>query len=99
MPVAACGAPVGTVVPGTRGPLTGGQDGAMSPDDIADRFRFHPADTAEKRAAHEHVRARCFELAETLNVALPECREKSLAITKLEEVMYLGNAALARDPG
>lgn len=68
----------------------------MRADDITNRFSFHPADTEEKRAAHEHIQARCRELAHELNEALPEGREKSTAITKLEEVMFWANAATAR---
>jgi hypothetical protein len=68
----------------------------MAPEDIAHRFAFHPANTEEKRDAHTSVRQQCRQLADFLNEALPEGREKSLAITHLEEVMFWGNAALAR---
>lgn len=68
----------------------------MSPEDIANRFAFHAATTEEKRDAHTSVRQNCRRLADVLNELLPEGREKSLAITKLEEVMYWGNAGLAR---
>lgn len=68
----------------------------MSMDDLVNRFRFHRAD--EKKAElHNIVRTKCFQLATELNEILPEGREKSLAITKLEEVMFWGNAALARE--
>ena len=68
----------------------------IDPGDIANRFDFHPADTDVKRQAHETVRAECRQLVEFLNDALPDGREKSLAITKLEEVMFWSNAAIAR---
>ena len=68
----------------------------MDPADIENRFAFHAATTDEKRDAHSSVRRQCRALADELNVQLPEGREKSLAITKLEEVMFWGNAALAR---
>lgn len=68
----------------------------MAPEDIAHRFAFHPATTDEKRDAHTSVRQQCRQLADSLNEQLPEGREKSLAITHLEEVMFWGNAALAR---
>lgn len=64
--------------------------------DIGNRFSFHPADTTEKQEAHERIRSYCRELAETLNAELPEGREKSLAITHLEETMMWSNAAVAR---
>jgi hypothetical protein len=70
----------------------------MDPRDIANRFTFHPADTAEKRFAHEDVRAHFLALAEYLNEKLPSGREKSLAITELEKVMFWANAAIARQP-
>lgn len=66
--------------------------------DINNRFAFHAATTEEKRDAHTSVRQQCRQLADFLNDKLPDGREKSLAITKLEEVMFWGNAALAR-PG
>lgn len=65
--------------------------------DIAHRFAFHAATTDEKRDAHTSVRQACRRLADDLNERLPDGREKSLAITKLEEVMFWANAALARD--
>jgi len=68
----------------------------MTPEDIEHRFAFHAATTDEKRDAHTSVRQECRRLADELNGQLPEGREKSLAITHLEEVMFWGNAALAR---
>jgi hypothetical protein len=64
--------------------------------DLQNRFRFHPADTKGKQDAHEHVREQCRRLAENLNELLPEGREKSLAVTNLEQAMFWSNAALAR---
>lgn len=69
----------------------------MDVNDIENRFAFHTATTDEKRDAHTSVRQQCRQLADALNEQLPEGREKSLAITKLEEVMFWGNAALARN--
>lgn len=69
----------------------------MSPEDIAHRFAFHAAPDQEKRDEHTSVRQACRRLADELNERLPEGREKSLAITHLEEVMFWGNAALARN--
>ncbi|GAA4933985.1 hypothetical protein HD597_010073 [Nonomuraea thailandensis] len=69
----------------------------MTPADLDNRFSFHPADTVIKQRAHEHVRSRCRYLAQILDDDLPDGREKSLAMTKLEEVMFWANAAIARD--
>lgn len=68
----------------------------MAPEDLTNRFSFHPANSDEKRQAHEDVRAMCLSLAHELNDRVPEGREKSLAITHLEEVMFWSNAAIAR---
>jgi hypothetical protein len=68
----------------------------VTPEDIENRFAFHPASDDEKRMAHTSVRQSCLQLALFLNDRLPEGREKSLAVTNLEEVMFWGNAALAR---
>jgi hypothetical protein len=64
--------------------------------DITHRFAFHPATTAEKRDEHTSIRVQCAHLAHNLNEQLPDGREKSTAIERLEEVMFWGNAAIAR---
>jgi len=69
----------------------------MDSADIENRFAFHAAPDEEKRNAHTAIRSHCWGLADYLNDKLPEGREKSLAITHLEEVMLWSNAALARN--
>jgi hypothetical protein len=66
-------------------------------EDIENRFVYHPP-TGSKVGQHEQTRAWCRELAHRLNGLLPEGREKSLAVTHLEEVMYWANGAIARSP-
>lgn len=64
--------------------------------DLERRFAFHPADTDEKRNAHQSVRDECLRLANHVDATCPDGREKSLAITNLEQVMMWANAAIAR---
>jgi hypothetical protein len=67
----------------------------MYPGDIARRFDHHVPDTA-RAEAHRLTRERIKKLALDLQDRLPEGREKSLAMTKLEEAMFWANAAIAR---
>ena len=69
----------------------------MQASDIENRFAFHAAATPEKRDEHASVRQSCRRLADFLNETVPEGREKSLAISHLEETMFWANAAIARD--
>lgn len=64
-------------------------------DEISRRFR-HYAPTEERAAQHVDVRSALAEAAGHLADTLPEGREKSTAITKIEEAMFWANAALAR---
>lgn len=70
----------------------------MSIPDLENRFRYHPPQTEQRRQAHETVRSGLLTTAERLDELLPDGREKSLAITKLEEAMFWANASLARQP-
>lgn len=68
----------------------------MDRADLTHRFAYHPPAGDETRRAHEEVRELCGDLAQELNERLPEGREKSLAITHLEETLMWSNAAIAR---
>ena len=60
-------------------------------------FDHHPPTTDEAVLAHEQVRALFKDVAKTLS-NLPAGRERSLALTKLEEASFWAHAAIARPP-
>lgn len=62
--------------------------------EIATRFSFHPA-TEFTGPVHDEVRAEHRELAAWIEHMLPDCRERSLALTALQESMMWCNAAVA----
>lgn len=66
-------------------------------DDIANRFDYHPATSDGVRKSHEATRLACHDLATFINGICPDGREKSTAVTKVEEVMFWANAAIARN--
>jgi hypothetical protein len=66
--------------------------------DLINRFGYHPPKDEVIVQKHETMRTTCLALARIMDSSLPDGREKSLAITKLEEAMFWGNAAIARDP-
>ena len=69
----------------------------MTLEDLENRFTYH-APGAAKASSHAFVREACGKLALVVEEALPDCREKSLAITKIEEAMFWANAGIARNP-
>ena len=71
--------------------------GGMTEDELVNRFAYH-APTGDKANKHQTVRGACFQAARTIDELAPDCREKSLALTALEEAMMWGNAAIARNP-
>lgn len=70
----------------------------MAEGDLENRFTYHKPDD-KKAGRHEHARAACYETACVVDALCPDGREKSLAITKLEEVLFWANAAIAREEG
>ena len=69
----------------------------MEVNDIRTRFTYHAPDPA-KAAKHQSIRQMLMNAAHNLNDMLADGREKSLAVTHLEEAMFWANAALARTP-
>lgn len=63
---------------------------------LIERFRHHPPRTDGRVREHETVRAKLVDVALTLDKLLPDGREKELALTRVEEAMFWGNAAVAR---
>lgn len=68
----------------------------MDPSEVQSRFAFYPARTLTVQQDHASVRKACADAARVITALCPEGREQSLAITKLEEAMMWGNAAIAR---
>lgn len=68
-------------------------------EDIDNRFAYHKPPDEDTARLHGVVRNLTGEVAREFHSILPEGREKSLAITKLEEAMFWANAAIARSSG
>jgi hypothetical protein len=68
----------------------------MATPDLENRFMYHPPKTEVIKRQHESVRNTVHAVAKLMDQALPDGREKALAITKLEEAMFWANAAIAR---
>jgi len=59
------------------------------------RFTYHPP-KEDQADVYQAIRGQAFHFAEDLEEWVPDCRERSLALTKLEEVVFWANAGLAR---
>lgn len=60
------------------------------------RFGYHPPRSDRRVQQHRDVRDHLLGVGQHLVGLLPDGREKSLSITKIEEAMFWANAALAR---
>lgn len=68
----------------------------MEKSDIEKRFTYHaPKDGQAQK--YEALRNAAKDFAGMLNIYCPESREKSLAVTHLEEVVFWANASIARN--
>lgn len=63
---------------------------------IKNAFTFHPAKD-DQPERYSDMRLKCLELAHHIATETPPSREQSVALTKLEEVMFWANAAIARN--
>lgn len=65
---------------------------------IENNFTYHaPKPEKEQATRYTEIRGHAKTLAEMLSRQCPPSRELSLAITKLAEVMFWANAAIARN--
>ena len=65
-------------------------------EDIEKRFTYHKP-TEEKVKVYPLLRDKAKELAYLIEENVPNSREKSCALTKLEEVVMWANAGIARN--
>ena len=64
--------------------------------DLMNRFSYHkPIDDQDYR--YKEIRNAALTFAELLGDYCPASRELSLALTKLEEAVFWGNASIARN--
>lgn len=67
-----------------------------SMEDLANRFTYHTP-TPEQTARYRTIRNQAHDLAKNFALLCPDSREKSLALTSLEQAVMWANAAIARN--
>ena len=68
----------------------------MDSDELAKRFTYH-APMPGQPEIYQGIRDEALKLALIIDASQPDSREKSLAITNLEEVVFWANAGVARN--
>ncbi|MFK4167729.1 hypothetical protein ACI2LM_15930 [Paenibacillus lautus] len=63
---------------------------------IENNFSYHAPKPGQPEIYHE-IREKAKELAYLIDQKAPDSREKSLAMTNLEQAVFWANAAIARD--
>jgi hypothetical protein len=66
----------------------------MATNEVTQRFEFHKADDITG-PRHDEIRLEFKAVAAFIDETLPDCREKALALTALQESMMWCNAAVA----
>ena len=67
----------------------------MDEKELENRFTYH-APKGDQPATYESIRDRGWNMAIYLSAVCPDCRELSIAVTKIEEAVMWANAAIAR---
>ncbi len=69
---------------------------AVPQKDLENRFTYH-LPKAGQPEKYENLRSYALGYAQLINDLCPDSREKSLALTSLEEAMMWANASIARN--
>ena len=67
----------------------------MNPIELVRRFTYHKL-TSNQPKQYEQIRDLGHRFADVINGICPDNREKSVAITKIEEAVMWANASIAR---
>lgn len=68
----------------------------MTDPDLENRFTYHAPKPGQPQV-YEHLRDVAKDLAYVIKREVPNSREQSLALTKLEEAIFWANAGIARN--
>lgn len=68
----------------------------MTMEELANRFTYH-APKGDQPVRYEEIRAKAMLFALEVHGSCSESRERSLALTKIEEAVMWANAAIARN--
>ncbi len=68
----------------------------MAIEDVTSRFKIIEM-SDEKKQAFEKIREEILSLADITDIYCPDGREKSLALTKLQEFMFWVNACISHN--
>lgn len=76
--------------------MSANEEGEKKYADLKNRFTYHPP-VGDQTQRYEDLRWSAYSLAGLIEALCPDSREKSLAMTKLEEAVMWANAAIARN--
>lgn len=65
--------------------------------DLGTNFKHHPPKSDDTIRRHQGIREMAATFAFIVESDVPESREQSLALTKIEEAMMWANAGIARN--
>lgn len=68
----------------------------MDVNELVRRFTYH-APKGDQPDRYERIRGAALELALLINNLTPDSREKSVSLTKLDEVVFWANSSIARN--
>lgn len=68
----------------------------MGNEELKRRFMYHPPVDEKRAQLHETIRGWFLSLANNIDSAVPDGREKTLSITNLEQAMFWANGGVAR---
>lgn len=67
----------------------------VSDEQLDNWVAHHPPGSPEVIAAHEQIRTATRDLLAAFQQVIPECPDKTVALRKVVEAMWAGNAAIA----